>query len=118
MAALKVQEVKLERNLFELDDTKIGKSIRPFGPAAAALMKTLLNDRTGGYSFPAENGDGHYQRTRKIWAKVIKRAELPGVTPHTLRHTLRSTATSSGGVLARTPDPLESGFAGSVGMRL
>ena len=64
------------------------------------MMRTLLNDRTGGYLFPAENGDGHYQRARKIWAKVIKLAELPGVTPHTLRHTLGSTATSSGEALA------------------
>jgi hypothetical protein len=33
---------------------------------------------------------------------VIKIAKLPGVTPHTLRHTLGSTATSSGEALALT----------------
>jgi Phage integrase family len=33
---------------------------------------------------------------------VIKLAKLPGVTPHTLRHTLGSTATSSGEALALT----------------
>ena len=102
IAELKVHEIKLERNLFEFDDTKTGKSIRPFGPAAAALLKTLLRDRKAGYLFPAEKGDGYYQSTRKIWAKVIEIAELPGITPHTLRHTLGSTATSNGEALALT----------------
>jgi integrase len=102
IAALKVHEVNLERSPFEFEDTKTGKSIRPFGPAAAALLKALLKDRKAGYLFPAEKGDGYYQSTRKIWQKVTEIGELPGVTPHTLRHTLGSTATSSGEALALT----------------
>ena len=41
IAELKVHEVKLDQNLFEFDDTKTGKSIRPFGPAAAALSRSF-----------------------------------------------------------------------------
>ena len=37
-----------------------------------------------------------------MWSKVIRKAELPGVTPHTLRHTMGSTATSNGEALALT----------------
>ena len=102
IAAHKVHEVKLQQSLSEFDDTKTGKSIRPFGPAAAALLADLLKDRKSGYVFPAETGEGYYQSTRKVWAEVIKSAKLPGVTPHTLRHTLGSTATSSGEALALT----------------
>jgi integrase len=102
IAALKAHEVKLGSNLFEFDDTKTGKSIRPFGPAAAALLQGLLKDGKEGYLFPAERGDGYYQGTRNVWAEVTKLAGLPGVTPHTLRHTLGSTATSSGEALALT----------------
>jgi integrase len=102
IAALKVHEVNLAENLFEFDDTKTGKSVRPFGPAAAALLQKLLADRKKGYLFPAERGDGYYQGTRNVWAEVTKLAGLPGVTPHTLRHTLGSTATSSGEALALT----------------
>jgi hypothetical protein len=36
------------------------------------------------------------------WAKAIKRANLAGVTPHTLRHTIGSTAISTGEALALT----------------
>jgi len=102
IAGLKVHEVNLASNLFEFEDTKTGKSVRPFGPAAAALLQELLKDRKKGYLFPAERGDGHYQGTRKVWLNVIRLAGLPSVTPHTLRHTLGSTATSSGEALALT----------------
>jgi integrase len=102
IAALKVHEVNLAGNLFEFDDTKTGKSVRPFGPAAAALLQELLKDRKEAYLFPAERGDGYYQGTRNVWVEVTKLAGLPGVTPHTLRHTLGSTATSSGEALALT----------------
>ena len=102
IAGLKVLEVNLESSLFEFEDTKSGKSIRPFGPAAAALLQELLKDRKEGYLFPAERGDGYYQGTRNLWLEVTRLAGLPGVTPHTLRHTLGSTATSSGEALALT----------------
>ena len=52
--------------------------------------------------FPVETGEGYYQSTRKVWAEAIRIAKLHGVTPHTLRHTLGSTATSSGEALALT----------------
>ena len=102
IAELKVHEINLTSSLFEFDDTKTGKSIRPFGPAAAALLQELLKERAEGYLFPAERGKGYYQGTRNIWAEGTKLAKLPGVTPHTLRHTLGSTATSSGEALALT----------------
>ena len=54
------------------------------------------------YVLPAEVGDGHYQGTKRLWPKVVARANLPGVTPHTLRHTMGSTAVSSGEALGLT----------------
>ena len=52
--------------------------------------------------FPSDRGDGHFQGLKTMWSKAIKRADLPGVSPHTLRHTLGSTATSTGEALALT----------------
>ena len=37
-----------------------------------------------------------------MWAKVVAKAGLPGVTPHTLRHTIGSASVSSGETLAMT----------------
>jgi integrase len=54
------------------------------------------------YFFPAERGDNFYLGTKRIWPEAIKLAGLLGVTPHTLRHTLGSTAVSSGESLKMT----------------
>ncbi|MDE8654594.1 tyrosine-type recombinase/integrase, partial [Novosphingobium album (ex Liu et al. 2023)] len=43
-----------------------------------------------------------FQGTKSIWQKIVKRADLPGVTPHTLRHTVGAIATSNGEALALT----------------
>lgn len=102
IAALKWAEVNLVEGLLELDDSKTGKSVRPLGAAAVALLESLPREVGSGFVFPAERGDGYFQGTKRIWAKAVKKAQLPGVTPHTLRHTIGSTAISTGEALALT----------------
>ena len=102
IAGLKWSEVDFERGLLVLDDTKTGKSVRPLGAAALVLLQSISRVPGTDYVFPAEVGDGHYQGMKRLWERVIKRAGLPGVTPHTLRHTIGSTAVSSGEALALT----------------
>lgn len=102
IAALKWAEVNLAEGLLELDDSKTGKSIRPLGAAAAALLESVPREAGSGFVFPAERGDSYFQGTKRIWAKAVKKAQLPGVTPHTLRHTIGSTAISTGEALALT----------------
>lgn len=102
IAGLKWIEVNLVEGLLELDDSKTGKSVRPLGVAAIGLLASLPRAADSEFVFPAERGDGYFQGTKPIWAKAIKKAQLPGVTPHTLRHTIGSTATSSGEALALT----------------
>lgn len=101
IASLSWEEVDFERGLLILGDTKTGRSIRPLGGAALALLQSLKNETadTTGYVFPAERGDGFYQGTKRVWQNAIKKAELPGVTPHVLRHTLGSAAASAGEAL-------------------
>lgn len=102
IAGLRWSEVDAARGLLVLDDTKTGKSIRPLGAAAVALLQSVTRDSNSEFVFPAELGDGHYQGTKRLWAQAIKKSVLPGVTPHTLRHTIGSTAASSGEAMALT----------------
>jgi len=102
IAGLTWPEVNLEEGLLELDHSKTGKSIRPVGAAAVALLKSIDNQDGSDFVFPAERGDGHFQGTKTMWSRAIKKAGLPGVTPHTLRHTMGSTAISTGEALALT----------------
>src|SRR5262249_9012264 len=105
IAGLKWTEVDFERGLLIFDDTKTGRSIRPLGAAAVSLLEALHVEAGAAdkpaptYVFPAERGDGFYSGTKKVWPEVVKRAELPGVTPHTLRHTIGGTAGSAGEAL-------------------
>ena len=93
-------EIDLQRGLLIFDDTKNGRSVRPLGAAAVALFQALLSNvdpkDKSPYLFPAERGKGFYSGTKRIWPEIIERAKLPGVTPHTLRHTLGAFGGSRG----------------------
>ncbi|BCG69848.1 integrase [Mesorhizobium sp. 113-1-2] len=102
IASLKWSEVNLDDGLLELEDSKTGRSIRPLGAAAVTLLEGLPREVGSDFVFPAERGDSYFQGTKRIWAKAVKKAKLPGVTPHTLRHTIGSTAISTGEALALT----------------
>lgn len=102
IAGLRWSEIDLERGLLVLAASKTGKSVRPLGAAAIAILKAIVQEPQSDFVFPAEVGDGHYQGTKRVWPKVVAEAGLPGVTPHTLRHTLGSTAVSAGEALALT----------------
>ena len=102
IAGLMWSEIDFERGLLILGDTKTGKSVRPLGAAALALLESISRVPGADYVFPAEAGEGYYQGMKRLWGRVVKKAGLPGVTPHTLRHTIGSTAVSSGEALALT----------------
>ncbi len=85
-----------------LADSKTGKSIRPLGAAAIAILEGIVRHSESDFVFPAERGERHYQVAKQLWSRVILKAGLPGVTPHTLRHTIGSTAVSFGEALALT----------------
>jgi integrase len=102
IAGLTWSEVNLDEGLLEFDDSKTGKSIRPLGTGAVVLLKSIAKQDGSDFVFPAERGNGHFQGTKTMWARAIGRAELVGVTPHTLRHTMGSTAISTGEALALT----------------
>lgn len=102
IAALKWSELNLAEGLLVLDDSKTGKSIRPLGAAAIAILESIERQDGSDFVFPAERGQGHFQGMKRVWSKAIEKAKLEGVTPHTLRHTMGSTAVSNGEALALT----------------
>jgi integrase len=101
VAGLRWSEVDLNGGMLVLQESKTGASRRPLGGAAVTLLQSLRGD--GDYLpefvFPAERGNGFYQGTKRVWAAAITKANLPGVTPHVLRHTLGSAAASGGEAL-------------------
>lgn len=102
VAALKWSEIDFDKSCLRLDDSKTGKSVRPLASAALVILKTQNPRGDCAYVFPSEDGESYYQGTKRYWVKVVKLAKLPGVTPHTLRHTIGSAAVSTGETLAMT----------------
>jgi integrase len=102
IAALRWREIDFEHGCLKLEDTRTGASIRPLASSALALLASIHPQADSDHVLPATTGKGHYQGTKRIWPKVINLADLPGVTPHTLRHTLGSAAVSTGETLAMT----------------
>lgn len=102
IAELKWSEVDFDRGLLILADSKTGRSIRPLANAALALLKSIDRIEDTEFVFPADRGEGFFQGTKTIWPKIVKKAGLEGVTPHTLRHTMGAISTSTGEALALT----------------
>ncbi|MBW8297184.1 hypothetical protein [Sphingopyxis sp.] len=48
------------------DNSKTGRSVRPLGAAATALLEAIKPDEADGYMFPAERRDGFYQGTKTV----------------------------------------------------
>lgn len=102
IAGLKWSEIDFDHGLLNLEDSKTGRSVRPLGTAALTLLMQIERTGNSEFVFPADIGDGHFQGTKTPWAQAVNRADLPGVTPHTLRHTIGSMAISTGEAMALT----------------
>lgn len=99
---LKWSEVDFERGLLVLADSKTGQSTRPLSGAAIGLLRSIAREPYSDHVFPADHGEGYFKGTKKLWPRIVAKAGLEGVTPHTLRHTMGAIATSSGEALAMT----------------
>lgn len=102
ISALKWTEVDFENGLLVLEDSKTGRSVRPLGTAVLTLLRQIERHEDSEYVFPGDIGEGHFQGTKTPWARAVRKAKLPGVTPHTLRHTIGSTAISNGEAMSLT----------------
>ena len=102
IASLRWSAIDYDRACLVLADTKTGRSVRPLASAALSLLQELPRDPLSSYVFLSEDGNTFYQGTKRVWHKVVARAGLHGITPHTLRHTIGSAAVSSGETLVMT----------------
>jgi integrase len=85
-------EVDEPARAFRLADSKEGASVRPIGSPAFAVL-TALNRREGcEWVLPGERRGLPYGGLKGVWRDLVKRAGLPGVTLHTLRHSFASVA--------------------------
>lgn len=90
--ALRWSEVDEDGLCFRLEDSKSGPSVRPVGREAFEVLRKAMRVAGNPYVLPALRKDGHYNGLAGAWVRFMKRAELEGVTPHTMRHSYASVA--------------------------
>ena len=91
---LRWDEVDLAGRCLRLSDSKEGKSTRPFGSGAADLLAGLTKKAT--FVLPGNSPDRPFSGLPKAWLRIRKRANLPDLTPHRLRHAYASVASDLG----------------------
>ena len=91
---LRWDEVDLAGRCLRLSDSKEGKSIRPFGSDAADLLAGV--PKKAPFVLPGNSSDKPFSGLPKAWLRIRKRANLPDLTPHGLRHAYASVASDLG----------------------
>lgn len=100
IAGLKWSEVNLRRDC--LVWTKGGRGSPSVLWALPQLLFLALCHEKRRRTSHSRPSAGYFQGPKSVWSKAIKRAQLLGVMPRVLRHTIGSTAISSGEALALT----------------
>ena len=94
--ALTWREADTDARQLRLTDTKEGFSLRPLGQAAADLLTSLPRHPEGDHVIASGRTGGRYVGLPRAWERIAKRANLKGVTLHTLRHSFATTANMLG----------------------
>jgi integrase len=91
---LKWNEVDLAGRCLRLSDSKEGKSIRPLSGDAVKILAKLPKERT--YVLSGSTPKKPFLGLPKAWKRIVGKADLPGLTPHGLRHAFASIAADLG----------------------
>lgn len=88
---LKWTEVDEAGGCFRLTDSKEGASVRPVGSAAFTVLKAAPRGRSI-YVLSSIRSGERFGGLPRAWKRIMARAGLSAVSPHTLRHSFASTA--------------------------
>lgn len=89
---LKWNEVDSEHSCFRLLDSKEGASVRPIGRAAFGTLDKIKKRKDCPFVLPAVRSEGPFGGMPSGFKRIMKKAKLSDVTPHTLRHSYASVA--------------------------
>lgn len=94
--SLRWDAVDFERGFLRLADTKTGRSTRPLGEAAMAILRALPVLEGNPFVLHGGRQSGHVKELRRLWEAVRHAANLEDVRLHDLRHSFASVPAMSG----------------------
>jgi integrase len=89
-------EIDWTASALRLGNTKTGKSIRPIGEAALAVLRDACERSSSKYVFPSITNDAKHHIGLTEALQRIAGDSVPGLTSHGLRHSFASTAEDIG----------------------
>lgn len=91
ITALKWEDIDIEGECLRLGDSKTDESIRPLAKKAIDVLKGIERESGNPYVLVSDRKEeGHYAALPGAVKRIMKRAKLEDVTPHTLRHSFAS----------------------------
>jgi integrase len=94
--SLRWDAVDFERGHLRLADSKTGKSVRPMGQSAAALLGSLGRNEGSAFVLPGLRSNQHLKEIKRVWHAVRHAAKLEDLRLHDLRHSFASVPAASG----------------------
>ena len=94
--SLRWDAVDFERGFLRLADTKTGRSTRPLGAAAIAILRALPVAEGNPFVLHGGRAHAHVKELRRLWEAVRYAAKLEDVRLHDLRHSFASVPAMSG----------------------
>ena len=94
--SLRWDAVDLEKGYLRLADSKTGRSVRPLGQSAAAVIAALPRMAFSPYVLPGQKPGDHIKEIKRLWHSVRHAAGLDQLRIHDLRHSFASVPASSG----------------------
>lgn len=89
---LRWDEVDEANGCFRLTDTKSGPSVRPVGPEAFDVLRQAVRIPGNPYVLPSPWRPHQFKGMPLAFGRIMGRARIEGVTPHTMRHSYASVA--------------------------
>jgi integrase len=93
---LQWEHVDLERYALRLPDSKTGAKVIALGAAAAALLARLDRCEGNPYVCWGNSPGGHFVGLHHVWQRIRRRAQLPAVRVHDMRHSFASFGAAAG----------------------
>jgi len=89
---LKWSEIDKDASCIRFEDSKEGRSVRPIGRPVFDVLDSIDQEDGNPFVLSAIRASGAFGGMPTFWRRLMKRTDLDGVTPHTLRHSYASVA--------------------------